>query len=338
MRIEKNVSLKQFNTFNVDVKAKYFAQVDNLSELKELLSNKEYNSEKRLILGGGSNILFTKDFGGIVIKLNNSEIHQISDTNNSVLLKVDAGIDWDSFVKYSIDNSFSGLENLSLIPGNIGAAPIQNIGAYGVEAKDVIESVNILMLNNLEEKSISNYDCNFSYRSSIFKNELKDKFIITSVVFKLSKNKKVNLEYLPLKNYFAKKTEANIELKEIRDAVIAIRSSKLPDPSKLGNAGSFFKNPIISKVKYDELKSEYSDLNGYPESNSNIKISAGWLIEKCGLKGKRFGDVGVHEKQALVLVNYGDATGNEILKFSKQIENEVKNKFNIDLINEVNII
>jgi len=338
MLIENNVSLKPFNTFKVDVIAKYFAEVADLSELKELLDDKNYISEKRLILGGGSNILFTKDFDGIVIKLNNSEIEKFHETDEEIFIKADAGVEWDSFVKYCVDNGLSGVENLSLIPGNVGAAPIQNIGAYGVEVKDIIDSVSGLMCNSGYFITIPNNHCNFEYRNSIFKNELKNEFVITSVLFKLPKQKKVNLNYAPLNNYFSGKKKSEITSKNVRKAVISIRKSKLPDPKILGNAGSFFKNPIISKEKYEQLISEYSDLNGYPESETSIKISAGWLIEQCGLKGKRIGNVGVHEKQALVIVNYGNATGNEIVEFSKMIQNEVKNKFNIHINNEVNIL
>ncbi len=338
MIIKNNISLKPCNTFNVDIKAKYFAEVNNTKELKELLSNKQYISEKKLILGGGSNILFTNNFDGIVIKLNNLSIKIISETKENVFVQSDAGVEWDSFVKYTIDKGLSGIENLSLIPGNVGASPIQNIGAYGVEVKDIIESVSIMHLDSLEEKILLKAECNFNYRNSIFKNELKNKFVITSVVFKFPKQNCVNIEYASLKNYFVGKDENEITSKDVRNAVISIRERKLPDPNKVGNAGSFFKNPIITKEKYEELKNEYSDLNGYPETNSKIKISAGWLIEKCGLKGKHIGNVGVHEKQALVIVNYGNATGNEIVEFSKMIQNLVQNKFNIKIVNEINII
>ncbi len=338
MRIEKNISLKPYNTFNVEAMAKYFAVVGNTQELQELLNHSGYNSEKRLFIGGGSNILFTKDFDGIVIKLNSYKIKRVSETKENLYIQADSGVEWDSFVKYTIDNGISGIENLSLIPGNVGATPIQNIGAYGVEVKDFIESVNIIMLDSLQEVTLSNRECNFGYRDSIFKNELKNKFVITSVVFKFTQQNFVNLEYAPLEQWFAKKAEKEVTSKDVRNAIVSIRESKLPDPKTIGNAGSFFKNPIIAKVKYEELKTEYSDLNGYLENNSKMKISAGWLIEKCGLKGKRIGDVAVHEKQALVIVNYGNASGKEIIDFSKIIQNKVKNKFNIKLLNEVNII
>ncbi len=338
MQIKNNLSLKPFNTFNVEAKAKYFAEVNDINELKELLCTKKYSSENLLILGGGSNILFTKDFDGIVIKLNSAEIKRVSETKDSIFIQVDAGVEWDSLVQYTIDYNISGIENLSLIPGNVGATPIQNIGAYGVEVKELIESVNFISLENFNEKTFSNEECDFGYRNSIFKNVLKNKIVITSVVFKFSKENYVNLEYAPLKKYFDEKNEAEITSKDVREAVISIRESKLPNPKEIGNAGSFFKNPIITKEKYEKLKVEYPDLNGYPESYSDIKISAGWLIEKCGLKGKRIGDVGVHEKQALVIVNYGTATGLEIVEFSKMIKNEVESRFNIKIINEVNII
>ena len=338
MQIKKNISLKPYNTFNVEANAKYFVVVNTIPELKEVLVNKDYLSENKLIIGGGSNILFTQDYSGLVIKLNNSNIEILSETKDNVFVKVEAGIEWDYFVKYTIDKGLSGFENLSLIPGNVGAAPIQNIGAYGVEVKDLIESVNLVLVDDLSEKTLQKSECNFGYRNSIFKNELKDKFIITSVVFKLSKKQSINLDYQPLKNYFQSNNISNITSQEVRDAVISIRESKLPNPKEIGNAGSFFKNPIISAEKYEHLKSNYNDLIGYPESDSKIKISAGWLIEKCGLKGKRDGNVGIHEKQALVIVNFGDARGKEIVEFSKAVQKKVYEKFNIELINEVNII
>ncbi len=338
MQIEKNISLKPFNTFGVEVNAKYFVTVNNTADLKKILSDKKYENEQLLFLGGGSNLLFTKDFDGLVIKLNNTEIKIISETDSSVLIKADAGVKWDDFVKYTIDKGFSGIENLSLIPGNVGAAPIQNIGAYGVEVKDVIESVNIISLNNFLEIKLSNADCKFGYRNSIFKTELKNNFVVTSVLFTLFKNASPNLEYAPLKSLFADKDEKEITPKYVREAVIKIRESKLPNPDELGNAGSFFKNPIITEEKFNQLKSVHSVLNGYPESDSKIKISAGWLIEQCGLKGKRIGNVGVHEKQALVIVNYGGASGNAIVDFSKLIQAEVFKTFDIKIIPEVNIV
>jgi len=338
MQIENNISLKPRNTFGVDVKAKYFVEVYNINELKELLSDEKYSGVKKIILGGGSNVLFTKDFEGLVIVLSNKDIKVISQNYESFFIEADAGVEWDEFVKYCVDNNYTGLENLSLIPGKVGAAPIQNIGAYGVEVKDFIEKVNIILLDNLEIKTLSNSECKFGYRDSAFKQSLKGMFIITSVLFRIPKNPIFNIGYEAIKNYFKNNEISKINSESIRNAIISIRRSKLPDPNEIGNAGSFFKNPIISKLKYGVLKNEYPELNGYFESENAVKISAGWLIEKCGLKGKRTGDVGVHDKQALVLVNYGSATGTEIVEFSKMIQQEVKNKFDINIFNEVNII
>jgi UDP-N-acetylmuramate dehydrogenase len=338
MQIKKDISLKPYNTFNIDVEAKYFAEVFSESEIIDLLSNDIYKSTEKLFIGGGSNILFKTNFDGIIIQLKNNSIDIIAENDESVEIKVDAGVCWDDFVKYAVERNYFGIENLSLIPGNVGAVPIQNIGAYGVEIEQVIKSVNLVMLDNLNKKVFQNSECRFGYRDSIFKNELKNRFVITSVVFILSKNRNVNLEYAPLKNKFEHKNISEITCEDIRKEVISIRESKLPDPKIIGNAGSFFKNPIISKEKYDELKIRYLDLNGYPENTNSIKISAGWLIEKCGLKGKRVGNVGVHKMQALVIVNYGNASGKEIVDFSKMIEREVQKKFDIKLINEVNII
>ena len=338
MLIEKQISLKPYNTFGVEVYAKYFAKINTKDELLKLLSDKEFITESKLFVGDGSNVLFTQDYDGMVIKMECSEINILSENSDSAFVQAGAGVSWDNFVEYSVDKGFSGIENLSYIPGKVGAAPIQNIGAYGVEVKSVIESVSVVLLDSLEEKIFQNSECSFGYRNSIFKNELKGKFVITSVLFKLAKNKKLNLEYVPLKNLFDRKGNNEISIQDVRDAVILIRKSKLPEPTEIGNAGSFFKNPIITSGKSEELKREFNDLNGYPEQNNKVKISAGWLIEKCGLKGKRIGNVGVHEKQALVIVNYGNASGKEIVEFSKMIKSKVEEKFGIKIINEVNII
>ena len=338
MTIQKNFSLKEFNTFHLEVFAKYFCEINNLDDLNSLISKDQFRNEEKLVLGGGSNILFTKDFDGIVIKNSMSEVKVISENGDSILIEVGAGYDWDKFVEYTINTGLNGLENLSLIPGTAGASPIQNIGAYGVEVKDVIKSVKGFSLDSLEQKSFSNSECKFGYRNSIFKNELKNNFIVTSVLFKLSKDGKTNSNYEAIKNYLSEKNILDVTPSEVRNAVIEIRKSKLPDPKEFGNAGSFFKNPVISKKEFDVIKYNFPDLNGYQVGDESIKISAGWLIEKCGLKGKRLGNVGVYEKQALVIVNYGKASGVEILEFSKMIQNEVESKFNIELINEVNII
>ena len=338
MTIRKNISLKEFNTFHVDLLAKYFCEVNNVNELEALFSNDQYKDEQKLILGGGSNLLFTKDFDGLVIKNNIGGIEVISENENEVLVKVGAGNNWDEFVEYTINLGLNGLENLSLIPGTVGASPIQNIGAYGVEVKDVIESVNGFTLDGFDRKTFSNPECKFGYRDSIFKSELKNKFIVTSVVFKLSKDGKVKSNYEAIRNYIEEKNIKEVTPNEIRNAVIEIRKSKLPEPKEIGNAGSFFKNPVILNEQFENIKRKYPDLNGYKVDDKSVKISAGWLIEKCGLKGKRIGNVGIYDKQALVVVNYGGASGNEILEFAHMVKAEVKQKFGIELNYEVNIV
>ena len=338
MIIQKNISLKQFNTFYVEAFAKYFCEVNDLSELKSLITTDQFENEQKLILGGGSNILFTKDFDGIVIKNCIGGIEVISESKDEVVLEVGAGYDWDELVEYTVSNGFYGLENLSLIPGTVGASPIQNIGAYGVEVKDVIELVKGLSLESFEQNVFSNSECNFGYRDSIFKTELKNKFIVTSVVFSLSKNGKTNSNYEAIKNYISEKGISKVTPNEVRNAVIAIRRSKLPDSNKIGNAGSFFKNPIISVEDFEKIKSIYSDLNGYQVDDSSVKISAGWLIEKCGLKGKRVIKTGTYYRIVCININYGNATGVEIVEFSDMISQKVYEKFKINLIKEVNIV
>jgi len=337
MIIQKDASLKELNTFHVEAAAKYFCEVRNINDLELLRTTDQFINEQKLILGGGSNILFVNDFDGIVLKNDIGGIEIISESVDDVIIEVGAGYDWDKLVEYTINSGYYGLENLSLIPGTVGASPIQNIGAYGVEVKDVIKLVNFVNIDNYEHFTFSNSECRFDYRNSIFKNELKDKVIITSVTFSLSKIEKINSEYVTLQNYFAEDESINITPSMVRDAVIEIRRSKLPDQQELGNAGSFFKNPIISNSEYEKIKSKFPDLNGYNVNDESIKIPAGWLIEKCGLKGKRFGNVGIYEKQALVIVNYGGATGSEIFDLSEKIISEVNDKFNIELMREVNI-
>lgn len=338
MTIQKNISLKEYNTFHVEASAKYFCEVNDLIELESLFADDRFRDEKKLILGGGSNILFTKDFNGIVIKNNIGGIEVISEDQESILIKVGAGNDWDEFVEYTVSSGFNGLENLSLIPGTVGASPIQNIGAYGVEVKDVIETVNGFDLEDFKEKTFTNSECRFDYRDSIFKSELKNKFMVTSVVFNLSKDGKVKSNYEAIKNYISEKNIREITPSEIRKAVIEIRKSKLPDPQEIGNAGSFFRNPVITKEKFESVKSKYPDLRGYKVNDNSIKISAGWLIEKCGLKGKRSKDVEIYDKQALVIVNYGSASGIEIKNIAEEIRDIVLDEFNISLQFEVNIL
>lgn len=338
MNILENQSLLHFNTFNIDISAKYFCETQSLEDIQNLIQSKKIKDEKYLILGGGSNILFTQDFDGIVIKVSQKEISILSESDDEIIIEVDAGFDWDSFVDYTVTNNWFGLENLSLIPGTVGASPIQNIGAYGVEVSEFIVSVNGLKINSSETLIIEKSDCKFNYRDSIFKNELNSDFVVTSVVFKLSKKEKPNLQYSGLSEFFTDVNISDITAESVRNAVIKIRQSKLPDPQKLGNAGSFFKNPIIAKQVFDEIKSNFEELQGFSVGKDLVKISAGWLIEKCGMKGLRVGDVGVYDKQALVIVNYGKANGSDIKNLTKYIIEKVKNNFGINLTPEVNII
>ncbi|MBE0571275.1 MAG: UDP-N-acetylmuramate dehydrogenase [Ignavibacteriaceae bacterium] len=338
MLLNKNHSLKNWNTFGVDVKAKLFIEVFSEDELREILSDIKFKSERKFILGGGSNILFKKDFEGLLIKVSISGINVLEENDNSVLIEAGAGIIWNELVKFCVDGNYVGIENLTLIPGTVGAAPIQNIGAYGQEFADTFVSLNGLFVETGEQKTFIKDDCKFSYRSSIFKEELKNNFVVTSVRLRLSKNLKPNLTYKALSDYLAKNGIINPTIKEVSSAVAEIRKSKLPDPQKIGNAGSFFKNPVVSEDSFRKLKAEYSDIVSFPSESGQTKISAGWLIEKCGWKGKRVGDVGTSPDHALIICNFGNATGSEILEFAMRIKEEVANKFGIQLEEEVNIL
>lgn len=337
MLLYKNHSLKKLNTFGVEVKAKLFAEVFSVDELINLLVGEKVDLKKILILGGGSNILFTKDFDGLVIKLSSSNIKIINETANTVLIETDAGVKWDELVKFCVRRNFSGIENLTLIPGTVGAAPIQNIGAYGQELADTFDSLKGVFINSGKEETFTKSDCRFSYRSSIFKEELKNKFVITSVRLKLSKIPTPNTNYKALIDYLSKKEIINPSTKDISKAVAEIRRSKLPDPAKVGNAGSFFKNPVVSEDSFRKMKAEFSDIISFPSESGKIKISAGWLIEKAGWKGKRVGDVGTSSDHALVICNFGNASGLEIIEFAMRIKEEVSSKFGVKLEEEVNI-
>ena len=331
----KKQSLKSYNTFGLTYYAENFAEFNSKNELCEILHN---NEDPLLILGGGSNILLTTNFKGTVLKNNILGIKKINDTNENVIVKVGAGVVWHDFVLWCIKNNLSGVENLSLIPGSVGAAPMQNIGAYGVEIKSVFEKLDAINIANKTEKSFNNNECNFKYRSSIFKEELKGKYIITHVYFKLSKKHLYNISYGDIQDELEKMEVKKLSLKSISDAIINIRSNKLPNPNKIGNSGSFFKNPIINQKKFDNLKRYYPDIIGYKTSKDKMKIAAGWMIEKAGYKGYRKGDAGVYNKQALVLINHGSASGQEILNLAKEIQNKIYIKFKIKLEPEVNII
>lgn len=337
MNILQNISLKGYNTFGIDKKAKYFSVASSIEELRELLTWAKSEAIEVLILGGGSNILLTQDINSLVIKNEIVGIKVIAETDETVLLEVGAGVIWHDLVSYSIAHNWGGIENLSLIPGTVGASPMQNIGAYGVEIKEVFESLTALDRADL---SISNFDaddCQFGYRESVFKHELKNKFVICAVTFRLQKNPEFKVSYGAIQETLAERGVDKLSIKAISDAVISIRQSKLPDPKVIGNAGSFFKNPTLEKSKFEKLKQDYPSIPGY-ENESGVKVPAAWLIEQTGWKGKRVGDVGVHVNQPLVLVNYGNGEGEEIVKLSKSIQESVAEKFGIELSPEVNFL
>jgi len=333
---QKNISLKPYNTFGIESYAKSFVSVTTLEQLQNIISkNKDV-----FILSGGSNILLTKNISKPVIHLNlkGKEIFE-SINQNEAIVKAQAGENWHEFVLWCIENNLGGLENLSLIPGNVGTSPMQNIGAYGVEIKDAFFELEALEIATGKIITFQKEACNFGYRESVFKNIFKGKYIIINVTFKLAKNNhQLNTSYGAIQTELEKNTIQNPSIKDVSNAVIAIRQSKLPDPKKIGNSGSFFKNPIISVNHFKQLEKEYPKIPHYPITESLVKVPAGWLVEKCGYKGKRFGDAGVHKNQALVLVNYGNATGEEMNDLAKRILKSVKNQFNIELEIEVNII
>ena len=334
LNFQKDVSLLPYNTFGIDVKSKKFVSVRSTDELKAVLNQ---NQEKRLlVLGGGSNLLLTKDFEGLTLRIENRGIEIVQEEQRSAKVKVAAGENWHDFVLWCLENDLGGVENLALIPGNVGAAPIQNIGAYGVELREVFESCEAISIETGEVKIFKKDECDFGYRNSIFKNILKGKYIIFSVQFNLNKPPHaLNISYKGL----SEKLEGKIiNIQSIAQAVIEIRTSKLPDPKKIGNCGSFFKNPVITSIKFNDLKQQYPDIPHYPDQEGKIKIPAAWLIDKLGYKGYRNHDAGVHPNQALVLVNHGNATGAEIKKLAQQIRNKVKEKFAINLEFEVNIL
>lgn len=335
MTIQQNISLKNYNTFGIDVNAKRFVSVESFYELQEILK-----SEKNIfLLSGGSNMLLTKDIDKLVVHINIKGISIDRENENEVHLTVNAGEDWHEFVLWSIDQNYGGLENLSLIPGNVGTCPIQNIGAYGVEVKDTVTKVEGIEIDTSKRVEYSNVDCQFGYRNSIFKNELKGKVVLTSVSFCLTKkNHTLNTSYGAIETELANQNITTPTIKNVSDAVISIRQSKLPNPKEIGNSGSFFKNPVISNVEFQKLQGKYPTIPSYVISDIEVKVPAGWLIQTAGFKGKRFGDAGVHEKQALVLVNYNSASGEEIFELAKTIQKAILDLFNIRLEIEVNVI
>jgi UDP-N-acetylmuramate dehydrogenase len=338
MRIQENHSLKKLNTFGIDVSSRFFTEFSSLEEVQEILSDKKFSSLNRLILGGGSNLLFTKNFDGIVIKNNLKGIELTSEDEDYYYVRAAAGEVWHEFVMHCINKNYAGLENLSLIPGNVGAGPMQNIGAYGVEIKDIFHELSAFHMNDKAQHVFTSADCKFGYRESVFKRELKNQFIITAVTFRLNKKPVLNTSYGAIETELRAMGITTPDIQSISKAVCNIRSSKLPDPKVIGNAGSFFKNPEISRNKYESLQKEFPSIVGYQLENGNVKLAAGWLIEQCGWKGKTIGEAGVHKMQALVLVNYGNAKGSEIFDLSSRILESVKGKFGVELEREVNIV
>ena len=337
--MKKNKSLLKYNTFAIDVDAKYFASFTSFNDLKEIATTKEFINENLLVLGGGSNLLLTKNVDALVLKNNILGIQILKENKSTIDISVGAGENWHEFVMFCVKNNYGGLENLSLIPGNVGAAPMQNIGAYGSEIKDTFLYLEAFNIEKLQLESFTNKDCQFGYRESIFKKELKNKFIILKVVFRLNKTPhQLNTNYGDILKEIELLNIKNPTIKDVSNAVIKIRTRKLPDPKKIGNSGSFFKNPIISKNDFLKLETKYPKIAHYVISENEVKIAAGWLIEKAGWKGKTINNFGVHKNQALVLVNYGGANGSEIHELSNEIIADINLKFNIKLEKEVNII
>lgn len=337
MQIQSNFSLKSFNTFGIEAKAKNFVAVHSLDELKTVLA--EHAAEPKFILGGGSNMLLTQDIEALVIHIDLKGKRILKEDDDFVWVESMAGENWHEFVLWTIDQNFGGLENMSLIPGNVGTTPVQNIGAYGTEIKDTFVSCDTMKIDNQSMRTFSKEDCRFGYRESIFKQEAKNQYIITSVVFKLTKrNHKINTSYGDITKELALQNVTVPTLKDVSNAVIAIRQSKLPDPKVLGNSGSFFKNPVISRSHFEKVQAQFPEIKFFDVSPTEVKVPAGWLIEQAGYKGFRKGDAGVHKNQALVLVNYGSATGQEILALSREVQQAVFDKYSIAIEAEVNVI
>lgn len=348
MQVQENFPLRPYNSFGIDATARYFATFSNVRQLAELLSNAPSLSQSsagpKLILGGGSNILFTHDFDGLVLKNEVKGIEKINEDETSVYIKSGAGENWHQFVLHCIKNNWAGIENLSLIPGCVGASPMQNIGAYGVEIKDVFHELTAFHLQEKCNYTFTLKDCDFGYRESVFKHKYKDQFVILNVTLRLNKQPAYNTSYGAIEQELQRMGVKQLSIKAISQAVINIRSSKLPDPAVIGNAGSFFKNPSVSREKYLSLKEQFDGIVSYENADGSMKLAAGWLIEQCGptdsvsWKGYREGDAGVHEKQALVLVNYGNAKGDQLYELSEKILQSIKSKFGVILEREVNIL
>ena len=336
--IKENFSLKRFNAFGLDVSCRYFADIGSEKDIQKLIADKKYSGSPKFVLGGGSNILFTKDFDGIILHNCFEGIGVVSVDDDYAFVKAGAGEIWHQFVLYCIEKNFGGIENLSLIPGYVGAAPIQNIGAYGEELQNVFHSLTAIDLAKGEQKIFSHDECRFGYRDSVFKREAKNTYIITDVTLRLNKHPEANTTYGAIEHELEKIKITSPTIRDVSNVVIKIRQSKLPDPKTIGNCGSFFKNPVISLDKYDRLKKIFPDLVAYPAPGYMTKLSAGWMIEQCGWKGKRVGNAGMHKDQALVLVNYGGATGRELLTHAAEVQKSVKETFGIIMEAEVNVL
>lgn len=336
--IQQNVDLAPYNTLGVNAKARYFIEITSQRELLELVNSGLLQTSDYFVLGGGSNILFLGDFDGYIIHNAIKGREVIRDTGDDIYYKIGAGENWHETVRHCVEMGWGGIENLSLIPGTVGAAPIQNIGAYGVELKEIFKSLSAVHLETGHIKMFEKKECRFGYRNSIFKRELKGKYIITHVTLRLSKIPKLETSYGAIQSKLDEKGIKKPTIRDLSDIVIEIRQSKLPDPAELGNAGSFFKNPVISRPVFESLQDDYPDLPGYPMGRKKIKVPAGWLIEKTGWKGKVVGNVGTYDQQSLVLVNHGGATGHEIWSLAEKIRESVKDTFDIELVPEVNII
>jgi UDP-N-acetylmuramate dehydrogenase len=338
MPIERDKSLREFNTFGIDASAKYFAEVRSPDDLRALVSEPLYQRERRLILGGGSNVLFTGDYDGLVIKNSIPGIELLRQDSEHVWVRAGAGEVWHAFVLSCVERGFAGVENLSLIPGQVGAAPIQNIGAYGVEMESTCQAVEALHMSTGEPVTFSRDDCEFSYRNSVFKGRFRDQFLVTAVTFRLDKRPRFEIGYGDLKKTLDEMQVTELTVRAVSDAVIRIRSSKLPDPKVLGNAGSFFQNPVVTRESFERLAAAHPSMPHFPLRSGAVKIPAGWLIEQCGWKGMRVGRAGVHRSHALVLVNHGGATAEEIHRLAMEIRRSVQERFGIELVPEVNIV
>ena len=337
LEFKKNYCLKKHNTFGIDVKAKHFVSFSCEEQLKAIINSEIFYNNKTCIIGGGSNILLTKDFDGLILHNTINKIHVLEDNEEFVIVEVGGGVNWHEFVQWSISQELSGIENLALIPGKVGASPVQNIGAYGIEVKDTITKVHAFTIEKKRTQIFSNKECEFEYRNSVFKSTLKDKVIITKVEFKLLKTPLNKTSYGAIKDEL-QSLNLKPSPKNIANAVINIRNRKLPNPEEIGNSGSFFKNPVVSTKKFESLKKDFPNIVGYKLSKNETKIAAGWLIEKIGFKGYRDGDSGVHKNQALVLVNYGKASGKEIMNLAQKIQKTIFRKFRIQIEPEVNIL